>query len=137
MNAVHGVGHQLHGDRGEQQTGDPGDQDGARSRPSTRWMTFGEPHRQVEAQVHGDDAERDGHPVGDGLVGLLDEDHRRDDGAGAGQQRRAQRHERDVDLAVARRLRLLHLARSAAPSRRAAAAARRTPAAPAARCACS
>ena len=70
----------------------------------------GEPHRQVEAHVHGDDAERDGHPVGDGLVGLLDEHHGRDDRAGAGQQRRAQRHQRDVDLAVPRRLRLLHLA---------------------------
>ena len=70
----------------------------------------GEPHRQVEAHVHGDDAERDGHPVGDGLVGLLDEHHGRDDGTGAGQQRRAQRHQGDVDLPVPRRLRLLHLA---------------------------
>ena len=60
--------------------------------------------------MHGDDAERDGHPVGGGLVGLLDEHHGRDDGAGAGQQRRAQRHQRDVDLAVPGRLRLLHLA---------------------------
>jgi len=53
--------------------------------------------RSPEDQVHGDDREREGE-VGGEAVGVPHEDDGRGDGARAGEQRGAERDERDVDV---------------------------------------
>ena len=89
-------------------------------------------HRRPQAEVHEDHAERRPRRSPD-VVHFSQEEHGRDDRAGPGQQRGAERHQRDVrrrrpPSAPAR-------CRSAAPARRAGAAGRPRTGAPAARCA--
>jgi hypothetical protein len=90
------VGDQLHRDRAQQEARDPRDQrDAALAQEAVD--DAGEAHRDVEAQVDGDDRQAHRQVVG-GTVGLLDEDHRRHDRARAGQERRAEGDEGDVHV---------------------------------------
>ena len=60
----------------------------------------GETQDDVEHDVHREDAQGETSDVGRRRPTRPDEDHRRDDRAGPGEQRRAERHERDVDAPV-------------------------------------
>src|SRR5450759_1622161 len=92
-----GVADELNRDRREEQARDASDERRPTD-PEQAVDAVREPQDRPQDQVDRDDAERDGEPAGH-AVGALDEDHRRDDRTGPGQQRSAQRNHRDVHAA--------------------------------------